>query len=148
MSFLAPLFLLGLAGLAIPVVIHLIQHEKKQVVLFPSLMFVRRVPSQSVRRRRIHNWTLLFVRLAALALLVAAFARPFLSRPDAAAVVGSGAREVVILGDQSYSMAYGDHWDRARAAAREAGDGLGSADPAPIVFFFSGADVAGRAQSG
>src|SRR3989441_398430 len=51
MSFLAPLFLLGLAGLAIPVVIHLIQCEKKQVVLFPSLMFVRRVPYQSVRGR-------------------------------------------------------------------------------------------------
>src|SRR2546426_6769683 len=103
MSFLAPLFLLGLAGLAVPVVIHLIQRERKQVVLFPSLMFIRRVPYQSVRRRRIHNWTLLFIRLAALALLVAAFSRPFLSRPDAAAVVGSGAREVVILVDQSYS---------------------------------------------
>jgi hypothetical protein len=147
MSFLAPLFLLGLAGLAIPVVIHLIQRERKQVVLFPSLMFIRRVPYQSVRRRRIHNWMLLFVRLAALALLVAAFSRPFLSRPDAAAVVGSGAREVVILVDQSYSMAYGDHWDRARAAAREAVNGLGSSDRASIVFFSSGADVAVRSTS-
>src|SRR2546425_4411652 len=108
MLFLAPLFLLGLAGLAIPVVIHLIQRERKQVVLFPSLMFIRRVPYQSVRRRRIHNWTLLFIGLAALALLVAAFARPFLSRPDAAAVVGAGARRGRILGGPGYSKAEGD----------------------------------------
>ena len=44
MSFLAPLFLAGLAALAIPVLIHLIQRERKNVVKFPSLMFVRRIP--------------------------------------------------------------------------------------------------------
>ena len=37
MSFLSPLFLLGLATLAIPVLIHLIQREKKQIMPFPSL---------------------------------------------------------------------------------------------------------------
>ena len=36
------------------------------------------MPYESVRRRRIHNWLLLVLRLAALALIVAAFARPFL----------------------------------------------------------------------
>src|SRR4030095_13698113 len=70
MSFLAPLFFLALAGLAIPVLLHLTQREKKQIVHFPSLMFVRRIPYQSVRRRKIHNWLLLFVRLAALALML------------------------------------------------------------------------------
>ena len=44
MSFIAPLFFVALAGLAIPVLIHLIQREKKQIVRFPSLMFVQRVP--------------------------------------------------------------------------------------------------------
>src|SRR5918998_4926544 len=101
MSFLAPLFFVGLAALAIPVVIHLIQRERKHVVAFPSLMFVRRIPYQSVRRRRIRHWSLLLLRLAALALIVAAFARPFLRRTDAAAASGSGAREVVVLLDQS-----------------------------------------------
>ena len=46
MGFLTPLFLLALAGAAIPVIIHLIQREKNQVVEFPSLMFVRRIPYQ------------------------------------------------------------------------------------------------------
>ena len=53
MAFLTPFFLVGLGAIAIPVLIHLIQREKKRVIEFPSLMFVRRIPYQSVRRRRI-----------------------------------------------------------------------------------------------
>src|SRR5215217_4482216 len=73
MNFLAPLFFAALAGLAIPVLLHLTQREKKQVVRFPSLMFVRRIPYQSVRRRKIQNWLLLAVRLTALAVVLFAF---------------------------------------------------------------------------
>ena len=91
MSFLTPLFLVGLAGLAIPVLLHLIQKERRNVVQFPSLMFIRRIPYQSVQRRRIRHWLLLALRLAALALLVMAFGRPFFRRADVAAAGGTGA---------------------------------------------------------
>src|SRR5215203_1290067 len=101
MSFLTPFFLVGLAGLAIPVIIHLIQRERKNVVQFPSLMFLRRIPYQSVRRRRIRNWPLLLLRLAALLLIVAAFTRPFLHTQALTAAASGGAREVVILVDRS-----------------------------------------------
>jgi hypothetical protein len=70
MAFLTPFFLVGLGAIAIPVLIHLIQREKKRVVEFPSLMFVRRIPYQSVRRRRIRHWALLLMRAAAIALIV------------------------------------------------------------------------------
>src|SRR5438034_10835999 len=114
MSFIAPLFFVAFAGLAIPVLIHLIQREKKQIIRFPSLMFVQRVPYKSVQRRRIHNWLLLIVRLTALALIIFAFARPFLPR-EQPIVEGVGAREVVVLLDQSYSIGYSDRWEKARA---------------------------------
>ena len=65
MAFLAPLFFVGLAALAIPVLIHLTQREKKMVQQFPSLMFVRRIPYQTVRRRKLRDILLLMVRLAA-----------------------------------------------------------------------------------
>jgi hypothetical protein len=142
MFFLTPLFLLGLAGLAVPVIIHLIQRERKNVVQFPSLMFLQRIPYQSVQRRRIRNWPLLLLRLAALALIVAAFARPFLRRPALATAGANGPREVVILLDTSYSMGYGDRWSRATAAAREAIGQVGPSDRASIVFFSSGPQVA------
>jgi hypothetical protein len=139
MAFLLPFFLAGLAALAVPVAIHLIQREKKQIIAFPSLMFVRRVPYESVRRRKIRHWALLLMRLAALALIVAAFARPFV-RGSASATSG-GAREVIVLLDRSYSMGYGNRWTRAQAAARQAIDGLGAADRASLVLFGTGAEV-------
>ena len=101
MNFIAPLFFVALAGLAIPVLLHLTQREKKQIIRFPSLMFVRRIPYQSVRRRKIQHWLLLLVRAAALALIVFAFARPFIRQSELPIVPGSGAREVVVLLDTS-----------------------------------------------
>ena len=142
MSFLTPFFLLALAGLAVPVIIHLIQRERKNVVQFPSLMFLQRIPYQSVQRRRIRNWPLLLLRLAALALIVAAFARPFFRRPALAAPGAGGAKEVVILIDNSYSMGYGDRWNRAMAEARDVIGRVGPSDRASIVFFSSAAEVA------
>jgi hypothetical protein len=147
MNFLTPLFLVALAGLAVPVLLHLIQRERKQVVQFPSLMFLRRIPYQSVRRRRIRNWLLLMMRLAALALVVLAFARPFFRGADPSVSAAGGAREVVILVDHSYSMGYSDRWARAQAAARGAIDGLNAVDRASIVFFGSTPDVALRSTS-
>ncbi len=146
MSFLTPLFLVGLAGLAIPVILHLIQKERKNVVQFPSLMFLRRIPYQSVRRRRIRHWLLLFMRLAALALIVLAFARPFLRRTEITAAA-SGAREVVILLDRSYSMGYGGKWAQAVAAAERTINGLTPADRASIVLFGSNTEVALRSAA-
>ncbi|HJR60145.1 MAG TPA: BatA domain-containing protein [Vicinamibacterales bacterium] len=147
MSFLTPLFLVGLAGIAIPVIIHLIQKERKDVVAFPSLMFLRRIPYQSVNRRRIRNWPLLLLRLAALALIVTAFARPFLRRDALAAAAAGGAREVVILLDRSYSLGYGDRWQRAVGAARQAIDGLRADDRATLALFDTGVEVALRSTS-
>lgn len=147
MSFLTPLFLVGLAGVAIPVIIHLIQKERKNVVAFPSLMFLRRIPYQSVNRRRIRNWPLLLLRLAALTLIVLAFARPFLRRDALAAAAAGGAREVVILLDRSYSLGYGDRWQRAVTAARNVIDGLNPGDRATLAFFDTGVDVALRSAS-
>ncbi len=135
MAFLAPLLLLGLAAIAVPIAVHLIQRERADVIEFPSLMFLERIPYPSMRRRRIRNWLLLLLRCAALALLVAAFARPFFSSAALAIDAIGGAREVVILLDQSYSMGYGDRWDRATTAARQAIDELGPEDRATLVLF-------------
>jgi hypothetical protein len=146
MSFLAPLFFAALVGLAIPVLLHLTQREKKQIVRFPSLMFVRRIPYQSVRRRKIQNWLLLMVRMAALALIILAFTRPLLESADMP-TGGADAREVVILLDTSYSMGFGDRWTRAQTAAREQIAGLRASDRGSVVLFGSGADIQLRSTS-
>ncbi len=145
MSFLAPLFLVASAAIGIPIVVHLIQRERKRVILFPSLMFVQRIPYQSVRRRRIRHWALLLMRCAALLLIVAAFARPFLKHEGVAAAALGGTREIVVLLDHSASMGYGDHWDRAKDAARSAIRSLGANDKATLVLFSRNAEESMRA---
>ena len=146
MQFLAPLFFAALAGLAIPVLLHLTQREKKQIIRFPSLMFVRRIPYQSVRRRKIQNWLLLAVRMAALAMIIFAFARPLLDSSSVPAG-GANAREVVVLLDTSYSMGFGDRWTRAQAAARDQIAKLTASDRGSVVLFGSGADIQLRSTS-
>jgi len=146
MAFLAPLFFAGLAAIAVPVLVHLIQRERKNVVEFPSLMFIRRIPYQSVERRRIHNWMLLLMRVGAMVLLIAAFSRPFfrVSAVQAAASL-SGAREVVILLDRSASMGYADHWTRAQAEAKKVAQSLRGEDKATLVLFGMGVEESVRA---
>src|SRR6478609_4735740 len=100
MNFLAPAFLGGLAAIAVPVIIHLIHRERKAVIEFPSLMFLERIPYRSVRRQKIRHLFLLILRCIAVALLVAAFARPFFEKQHTA-IAGTGAREVVVLLDNS-----------------------------------------------
>jgi hypothetical protein len=148
MSFLAPLFFAGLLAIAVPIFVHLIQRERKDVIEFPSLMFLRQIPFQSVERRRIHNWPLLLLRAAAMALLVAAFTRPFMTR-DAVQAAGAldGAREVVILLDRSASMGYGDQWTRAQGEARRIVSSLSGEDQATLVLFASGVEETIRATS-
>jgi hypothetical protein len=145
-SFLAPLFFAALAGLAIPVLLHLTQREKKQIIRFPSLMFVRRIPYQSVRRRKIQHWLLLLVRVAALALIIFAFARPFIRQSNQPIVPGTGARELVVLLDASYSMGFADRWGRAQAAANDAINRMSGSDRGSVVLFSTGADIAVRAS--
>ena len=135
MAFLLPLALLGLLALAVPVLVHLAQRERRQVVPFPSLMFVPRAPFASDRRRRLRHWPLLLLRALALLLIVTAFARPYLTGATHAAGTLAGARDVVILLDQSASMGYGSRWRDAQAAARRRVDALGPADHGTLVLF-------------
>src|SRR5258705_1563080 len=143
MSFLAPLFFLGLTALAVPVLIHLTQRERKTVQVFPSLMFLRKIPYESVQRRRIRDWLLLLLRLAALAMIVLAFARPFVRGSQVAAAPG-GARDIVVLLDKSYSMGFGDTWSRSQRAANNALGDMTPADRVSLVLFADTAEVALR----
>lgn len=147
MSFLVPLFLLGLAGVAVPIAIHLTKRQRRNVVRFPSLMFLEKIPYQEQRRRRVQHWLLLLLRAIALALLVFAFARPFMDRSDLVAGTTSGPREVVVLVDRSYSMEVGDRMEAARTEAMRVFDQLGPLDRASLVAFDRSAAVLVRSTA-
>lgn len=135
MTFLAPLFLLGLLAVGVPIALHLMHRERPHAVRFPSLMFLKRIPHRSVRRRRLRDHLLLAMRVLALVLLATAFARPFVDRVPAAGATLLPARDVVLLIDRSWSMGYGDRFARALEAARAQVDALRQEDRAAIAFF-------------
>jgi hypothetical protein len=147
LTFLVPLFLLGIAGVVVPIVVHLTRRQRRNVVMFPSLMFLEKVPYQEQRRRRIQHWFLLSLRALALALLALAFARPFLQDTTIGLGAAGGPREVVVLVDQSYSMELGDQLETARNGASEIFAGLGPLDRASLVTFSQGARVIARSTS-
>jgi hypothetical protein len=80
------------------------------------------------------------VRLAALTLIILAFARPVIERAGIPASAAA-AREVVILLDTSYSMGFGGRWAQAQAAARDAIARLTPSDRGSVVLFGSGAEI-------
>ena len=103
MSFLTPLFFLGVAALAAPILVHLVRRTRARRVQFPALVFVRQVPQRTIRRRTLQNILLLLLRCLAILLIVIAFTRPFFSGGSAARD-NSAAGATVILIDNSLSM--------------------------------------------
>jgi hypothetical protein len=71
-----PVAWLGLATLLIPLAIHLLVRHRAEPRPFPSLRFVQPTRLASVRRKMISDWPLLVIRMALLALAVAALADP------------------------------------------------------------------------
>lgn len=140
-GFLAPMFLAGLAALAIPVLVHLVHKQDAAVKAFPSLMFLQRAPSPLQRRREIKHWLLLALRCLGLALMVLAFAQPFIERGPTTVAMESDRHDMVLLMDRSYSMDYGDHWSRAQEAGRAAIGELAGADRVALVYFDSAARI-------
>ncbi|MDX1675848.1 MAG: BatA domain-containing protein [Longimicrobiales bacterium] len=144
-AFLAPVFLAGLAALAVPVLIHLSSRPRKRTVEFPSLMFLERVEYRDASRRRLRHVLLFALRALALVLVAAAFARPFLDRSDAVAATPDGGREVVVLLDRSASMAVDGRMAEARDAVAAIADGLRRGDRATLVVFDRDATAVNRA---
>ena len=117
MSFLAPLFLLGVLAVAAPIVFHLIRRTSRERTLFSSLMFLSPTPPRLTRRSRLEHVFLLCLRCLVLCLLALGFARPFL-RHTLPSEPGAGQRrKIVLLLDTSASMRRGDLWSSARAQA-------------------------------
>src|SRR5215216_4599738 len=112
MGVLAPLYLAGLTALALPLVLHLIRRTPRGRREFSSLMFLLPSPPRLTRRSRLDQILLLLLRLAALALLAFAFARPFLRESATLALEDLPARRVGIVVDNSASMRRGDLWQQ------------------------------------
>jgi Aerotolerance regulator N-terminal/von Willebrand factor type A domain len=137
LGFLSPLFLIGLAAAAVPILIHLFRRQPDPVMPFSAVRFLQRAPAEQARRRRLREWLLLALRTAALVLLALSFARPYFqeTRAEAAAPV----RVVAI--DASYSVSTLGQVERARTLAAQAVDGAPDGHLVAVVRFDEQAEV-------
>ncbi len=129
MSWLFPGFLAGALALALPIALHLLRRWPRRPIVFPATRFL--VPAMrrtQTRTQRLRRWLVLAFRCAALALLAAAFARPFRGG-DA----NRGSRATVVVVDNSFSLQAGDRWPALRAWALRQIETLGVGDRLGVV---------------
>jgi hypothetical protein len=86
------------------------------------------------------------LRITALILLALAFARPFFTWKVSPPLAGSQTRSLVILLDNSFSMRFGNRFERAKDQALQVVRGLSSGDSVQLVAFSDTADVLNSAQ--
>jgi hypothetical protein len=143
-TFLSPVFLVGVLAAAIPLIIHLSRSRRTKTLRFSTTRFFTDEFLRSYRMSRLKELLLLAFRMALCGLLAVALARP-LYLPRGGLTLPGGARAVVFVLDNSASMGYVEDGltmlDRARGAAREVISGLGANDTASVV-------LAGRRAEG
>ena len=140
MSFLSPLYLIGAALIALPIVLHLLRRDVAPRLPFTAVRLLRVSPIERSRRRRLRDILLLLARVAALLLLAGSFARPYITGAR------STNRTTVIAVDRSLSMSAPGVMEKARALARQAvdePDGIA----VPVIAFDQRADVVAASGS-
>ena len=115
MGLVAPLFLLGLAALALPFWLHRREVPSADRRAFASTRFMEASPRRMRVEKRLQYWLLLALRCALLAAIALAFARPFFTAAPSAAAAAT--RLHVIALDTSLSMRRGNAFDAARREA-------------------------------
>jgi hypothetical protein len=140
-NFLNPLFLIGLAGAAVPLLIHLLTRRRPRRQEFSSVEFLREAQVVEMRRFRLREWILLALRMLAVACLALAVSRPVWR----AAAAGGGSTAVVLLVDRSLSLRAREGeetlFDRARGLALSVLEALEPEDRVQVVAFDEAAEA-------
>ncbi len=135
--FLNPAMLAGLAALAVPVIVHLLNRRRFRRVPWAAMRFLRASVERNRRRMEMEDWILLALRLLIVALLALALARPTADWIQGGPLGAQISSAVVI--DASASMARrdagaaGTRFDRAKALAADAIEGLPPGSAAAAV---------------
>jgi hypothetical protein len=143
LSWMSPLFLVGAMAAAIPIALHLFLRRRAPVVEFAAMRYLTAAPIERESTRRLKEWLLLALRVAAIVALAVAFARPYL----AASVVAETTRATVIMLDTSASMTAPGQFARAQAIALDVLNRVPVGESVGVVTFGAHAEVSGEVSS-
>jgi hypothetical protein len=128
MNWLFPGFLAGASLIALPIILHFLRRRGNLVVLFPSLRFLSETALRDTRRHHLFRWLTLLLRCLAIALIAAAFARPFWM---SSAV--SRRQVMVVAMDNSMSMQASGRWEKLQGWALKQLEELFPGDQAGLL---------------
>lgn len=101
----APIFLIGLVAVGIPIAIHLFQLRRYKKVYFSNVDMLEELQSENRRQSNLRKLLILLMRILAIVFLVLAFCRPVVPNKDSQLRPGGTVVSVYI--DNSYSMESG-----------------------------------------
>ncbi len=104
LNFISPLFLLGLLGIGLPVLVHLLTKRQVTHIKFSAVYLLRSSHKRSIRRSRPNRWLLLLFRCLAVAGLSLSLAHPIFSFTGNEVFLASKPAANVFILDDSYSM--------------------------------------------
>ncbi len=139
MGFLTPWFLAGLVGVGLPIWLHLLRKHRSTPTPFSSLMFFEQHIQSSIKHRRLRYLLLFALRTLLVALIVLAFAQPYVTQ-KVLPMTRSG--EITVLAiDNSLSMRAGGRLDEARRMAKSAIGSLRAGERGQVLAFGSRVQV-------
>lgn len=131
MQLLAPLFLVGLALIALPFWLHRLKTETPERESFASSMFLQASEDPIHVKRKLRYLVLMSLRILFLLLLALAFAKPFLPSSNEISNTKWNNLHLIVV-DASASMAATDKLAKARASVANIVAGLESNEAAQL----------------
>jgi Aerotolerance regulator N-terminal/von Willebrand factor type A domain len=123
MTFILPYLLPLMALASVPIIIHLLNRRRFQIVEWAPMKYLKLTIKTNRRRLRIEQILLLIIRTLIVMLLIFAIARPVLSPTGLGGwLAGRSRTSRIIVIDDSLSMGYRDNGRSAFDAAKEAVD--------------------------
>jgi hypothetical protein len=122
MGLLAPLFLLGVFAIALPIWLHRLQAQSSDRKPFSSAMLLETAKQQVHVKKELKYLLLLAARILLLILMAFAFAKPFLTVPPNAIISTASGTDLVLV-DTSVSMDRAGVFSQVQAEASRAIDG-------------------------
>jgi hypothetical protein len=151
MSFLAPMFLLGIVAITLPFWLHRLQTQSSDRKPFSSAMLLETTEQQIHVRKKLKYLFLLALRVALLLLLALVFAKPLWTDPDTLPTPTPEGTHLILI-DTSASMSRSGVFAQAVAQARRAidaapGDALLQVLSADSTFHIEGELTADRGSA-
>lgn len=138
MIFLNPAVLLGLLAASIPIIIHLFNLRKLKKIEFSTLVFLKELQKNKIRKIKLKQWILLALRVLIILFVVLAFARPTLQSIQIGGTTSAAKTTALFILDDTFSMSVvdqkGSYFNQAKEIIKQIISQLQEGDEVGLVF--------------